>query len=200
MRPNTSAPIGRVIRARPTVAAITARGLPNVVAMSWTTNVRTKKSNASSVHPRNPARTALRWFARALLEMLAVFVAEGRSTASICRELYCPDGRHLCRIAIVSSAGAHGLRRCSALCARYDVEARRDRAAGDARTRTGRRDTGVRARKDRSGARVAYLSTRRREARTRTSRGLPHRLRGWLRRPARRRGGRCCEDSGDESG
>ena len=28
------------------------------------TNVRTKKSNASSVQPRNPASTALRWFAR----------------------------------------------------------------------------------------------------------------------------------------
>src|SRR5258706_594726 len=40
------------------------------------TKVRTKKSNASSVHPRNPARTALRWFAR--------------STAFMCRELYCP--------------------------------------------------------------------------------------------------------------
>src|SRR5258706_118793 len=40
------------------------------------TKVRTKKSNASSVHPRNPARTALRWF--------------GPSTAFMCRELYCP--------------------------------------------------------------------------------------------------------------
>src|SRR5215471_1748081 len=165
MRPNTSAPIGRVIRARPTVAAITARGLPNVVAMSWTTNVRTKKSNASSVHPRNPARTALRWFARAL-DVLALSGVEGRSTASMCRELYCPDGRHLCRSAIVSSARAHGVWRRSALCARYDGQARRDRTADHARARAGRHDTGVRARKDRPGTCVAHLPTRRREART----------------------------------
>src|SRR6266699_1527444 len=42
------------------------------------TNVRTKKSNASSVQPRKPARTALRWFALALSEV------EGRSAAFMC--------------------------------------------------------------------------------------------------------------------
>src|SRR5204863_9285899 len=34
---------------------------------SSSTNVSTKKSNASSVQPRNPARTALRWFARSCM-------------------------------------------------------------------------------------------------------------------------------------
>src|SRR5580765_5576721 len=64
MRPKTIAPIGRVMSARPTVHAMSERERPKAVATSWMTKVRTKKSNASSVQPRNPARTALRWFAR----------------------------------------------------------------------------------------------------------------------------------------
>src|SRR5437763_4717056 len=59
-----TAPIGRVMSARPTVSAMSGRDFPKAVATSWMTNVRTKKSKASSVHPRNPASTALRWFAR----------------------------------------------------------------------------------------------------------------------------------------
>src|SRR5471030_2494409 len=76
MRPKIIAPMGRVISARPTVSAMSGRVLPNAVATSWMTNVRTKKSNASSVQPRKPARTALRWFAR--------------SAEFMCGELYCP--------------------------------------------------------------------------------------------------------------
>src|SRR5437764_5066214 len=64
------APIGRVMSARPTVSAMSGRDFPNAVATSWMTNVRTKKSKASSVHPRNPARTALRWFARSAAFMV----------------------------------------------------------------------------------------------------------------------------------
>src|SRR5207253_3879225 len=87
MRPKTMAPIGRVMSARPTVSAMSGRVLPNAVATSWMTNVRTKKSKASSVHPRNPARTALRWFARSSAP------AVGGVERFMCGELYCrmPD-------------------------------------------------------------------------------------------------------------
>src|SRR3954468_15928008 len=86
MRPKMIAPMGRVMSARPTVSAMSGRVLPNAVATSWMTNVRTKKSKASSVHPRNPARTALRWFARSARAVSDV-------ERFMCGELYCrmPD-------------------------------------------------------------------------------------------------------------
>src|SRR5215471_11405982 len=54
--------------------------------------VRTKKSNASSVQPRKPASTALRWFARSLgeVETLALSEVEGRSAASMCERIILP--------------------------------------------------------------------------------------------------------------
>src|SRR3954466_15696898 len=56
--------MGRIASASETVKRMSGRLLPNAVATSCTTKVRTKKSNASSVQPRKPARTALRWLAR----------------------------------------------------------------------------------------------------------------------------------------
>src|SRR5215471_15804863 len=84
MRPKMIAPIGRVISARPTVQAMSARDRPNAVATSCTMKVRTKKSKASSVQPRKPASTALRWFARALTEV------DARSAVSMCERIILP--------------------------------------------------------------------------------------------------------------
>src|SRR5215831_11960510 len=92
MRPKTIAPIGRVISARPTVQAMSARDRPNAVATSCTMKVRTKKSKASSVQPRKPASTALRWFARAPTDVatLALSEVEGRSAVSMCERIILP--------------------------------------------------------------------------------------------------------------
>src|SRR5262249_58143265 len=70
-------------RASVIVSAISGRDLPNAVATSSTTNVRTKKSNASSVQPRNPASTALRWLARS-----AFVIETGEIVAMRARGLY----------------------------------------------------------------------------------------------------------------
>src|SRR5438132_11390365 len=115
MRPKMIAPTGRVASARPTVSAMSGRDLPKAVATSWMTNVRTKKSKASSVQPRKPARTALRWFAR--------------SAAFMCGELYCPDD---------TATRSYRLRRSASLRAGHDREARRDCAQDAARARAGR--------------------------------------------------------------
>ena len=58
--PNTIAPIGRIASVIVIANAICGRVRPKERAMSSTTSVRMKKSNASSVQPRNPARTAFR--------------------------------------------------------------------------------------------------------------------------------------------
>ena len=63
MIPKTIAPSGRIASATVSVKAISGRVRPNDVATSSMTSVRTKKSNASSVQPRKPASTALRWLA-----------------------------------------------------------------------------------------------------------------------------------------
>src|SRR5712692_7490217 len=63
MMPKITAPIGRVESASVSASAMSGRVFPNDRATSSMTNVRTKKSNASSVQPRNPASTAFRWFA-----------------------------------------------------------------------------------------------------------------------------------------
>ncbi len=60
MMPKMIAPIGRMASASVIVSAMSGRVLPNDFATSSMTNVRTKKSNASSVQPRKPASTALR--------------------------------------------------------------------------------------------------------------------------------------------
>src|SRR5439155_26786525 len=54
------APIQRVARLAVIVSAIAGIVCPNSLAIEASTNVSTKKSNASSVQPRNPARIALR--------------------------------------------------------------------------------------------------------------------------------------------
>src|SRR5207237_8812785 len=65
----TTAPMGRIASVRVMASAIRGRasaiGEPgkNACARSSMTSVRMKKSNASSVQPRKPARTALRWLA-----------------------------------------------------------------------------------------------------------------------------------------
>src|SRR5207247_1114349 len=70
MMPKIMAPTGRIasviVIASATRGRASRRSAPgkNERATSSSTSVRMKKSNASSVHPRNPARTALRWFAR----------------------------------------------------------------------------------------------------------------------------------------
>ena len=64
MMPNTIAPTGRIASVTVSAKATSGRVRPNDFAMSSMTSVRMKKSNASSVQPRNPASTALRWFAR----------------------------------------------------------------------------------------------------------------------------------------
>src|SRR3954467_1962961 len=66
MRPNTMAPMGRIASVSVIASAICGRVLPNALATSSMTSVRMKKSNASSVQPRKPARTAFRWFARSV--------------------------------------------------------------------------------------------------------------------------------------
>jgi len=58
--PNTIAPSGRIASVSVIASAICGRVFPNAFATSSMISVRMKKSNASSVHPRNPARTALR--------------------------------------------------------------------------------------------------------------------------------------------
>src|SRR5437016_135174 len=54
------APIQRVARLAVIVSAIAGIVCPNSLAMGARTNVSMKKSNASSVQPRNPARMAFR--------------------------------------------------------------------------------------------------------------------------------------------
>jgi hypothetical protein len=60
MMPKTIAPRGRIASAAVTANRISGRDRPNDFATSSTTSVRMKKSNASSVQPRKPARTAFR--------------------------------------------------------------------------------------------------------------------------------------------
>src|SRR5262249_16266015 len=62
------------------------------VATSCRMKVRTKKSKASSVQPRNPASTALRWFARSAREVEAPVLTEVevRSAASMCERIILP--------------------------------------------------------------------------------------------------------------
>ena len=96
----------------------------------------------------------------------------------------------LSRRVAAAPAGAHGLRR------RAPVQVRHGRASS-ARSRCAR-STSTRRRRRRSRAAIGLdrrargddLRARRREARARAGRGLPHRLRGRLRQPPRRRGGR----------
>src|SRR5579862_1259226 len=57
-RPNTNAPIGRVIKLAVMVNAISEIGRWNSLAIAETQNTRTKKSKASTVHPRKPEATA----------------------------------------------------------------------------------------------------------------------------------------------
>jgi hypothetical protein len=64
MMPNRTAPTGRIASVAVSASAICGRVVPNDAATSSITRVRTKKSNASKVQPRKPAKTALRWFAR----------------------------------------------------------------------------------------------------------------------------------------
>src|SRR5215472_15770653 len=58
-KPKTIAPIHLVARVAAMVSAMSACVLPNSLPMCSKAKVRTKKSNASKVQPRNPARTAL---------------------------------------------------------------------------------------------------------------------------------------------
>jgi hypothetical protein len=53
-----NAPMGRVARLAVMVSAIAGIERPNSFEIADTVNTRTKKSNASKVQPRNPARTA----------------------------------------------------------------------------------------------------------------------------------------------
>ncbi len=93
-----------------------------------------------------------------------------------------------------AAAGAHRLRRRAAVQGRDDVAARR---ASLARTMDGYGNSpaelarGVGFTTDQAGL-AGHDGPRARppQARTRAGRGLPHRLRGRLRRPPRRRGGR----------
>src|SRR5215471_7633433 len=84
MMPKTMAPIGRMASVAVSANAIFGRdavsGAPgkNDRAMSSMTSVRMKKSNASSVQPRKPARTALRWLVRS---SRVIFPAEMTGTA-----------------------------------------------------------------------------------------------------------------------
>ena len=58
--PKTNAPIGRHINVRVMEKATSATVRSNVVAMRVTTKVKSKKSNASSIHPRKLAMKVLR--------------------------------------------------------------------------------------------------------------------------------------------
>src|SRR5258708_4143283 len=78
------APIGRIASVSLIASAMRGRasssGDPgkNACARSSMTRVRMKKSKASSVHPRNPASTALRWLALSVaLAVATVMRAEG---------------------------------------------------------------------------------------------------------------------------
>ena len=72
MMPKMIAPSGRIASATVSVNAMSGRVRPNAFAMSSMTSVRMKKSNASSVQPRKPASTALRWLARSAGVMVCV--------------------------------------------------------------------------------------------------------------------------------
>jgi hypothetical protein len=71
MMPKMNAPIGRVASASVIVSAMSGRVFPNALATSSMMKVSRKKSNASNVQPRNPARTAFRWLARSCLVIVA---------------------------------------------------------------------------------------------------------------------------------
>src|SRR5262249_48794534 len=75
MMPNTTAPIGRIASVTVSAKATSGRVRPNDAAMSSMTSVRMKKSNASSVQPRKPARTAWRWLARSAGVIFAAVAA-----------------------------------------------------------------------------------------------------------------------------
>src|SRR5882672_10950784 len=60
--PNNSAPMGRMARVAVVVKTISFLVTPNWCASVSKRKTTTKKSNASSVQPRNPARTEW-WFA-----------------------------------------------------------------------------------------------------------------------------------------
>ncbi len=64
MMPKIIAPTGRIASVAVRAKAMSGRDRPNAVATSSMISVRMKKSNASRVQPRNPARTALRWLMR----------------------------------------------------------------------------------------------------------------------------------------
>src|SRR5205807_2275633 len=65
MRPKMNAPTGRNARVSVIESAIAASDLPNSRAIAVSVITTRKKSNASSVQPRNPATTAARWSAAA---------------------------------------------------------------------------------------------------------------------------------------
>lgn len=58
MMPKMRAPTGRMASVRVSVNATVGRDSPNAFATSVSRNVRTKKSNASKVHPKKLAPTA----------------------------------------------------------------------------------------------------------------------------------------------
>src|SRR2546428_163935 len=72
--PKTMAPIGRIASVIVIAKAICGRVFPKACATSPRMSVRMKKSNASSVQPRNPASTALRWFARPASVVVTVWM------------------------------------------------------------------------------------------------------------------------------
>ena len=110
---------------------MSGRLLPNAVATSWMTNVRTKKSKASSVQPRKPASTALRWLTRCS----RVITLEGRGAAVAIR-----TSGHIIAAAShesSTSTGAHGLRGRAPVQGRSRAQAGRPRTAGAQRARAG---------------------------------------------------------------
>src|SRR6185295_1501465 len=103
------------------------------------TKVRTKKSKASSVQPRKPARTALRWLVRSAAP------AASEVERFMCGELYFPVDD--------TTANPHRLRRRPALLAGHDRQTRRDCAESAARARAGRRHAGECTRPQRAARR-----------------------------------------------
>src|SRR3989442_10010782 len=77
MMPKMIAPSGRIASATVRVNAISGRVRPKDLAMSSMTRVRMKKSNASSVQPRNPASTAFRWFVFSAFVIVATVDMDG---------------------------------------------------------------------------------------------------------------------------
>src|SRR5207237_6212593 len=65
MRPKMNAPTGRNASVSVIESAIAASDFPNSRAIAVRVITTRKKSNASSVQPRNPATTAARWSAAA---------------------------------------------------------------------------------------------------------------------------------------